>query len=121
MVKITKSFTIDIEKDGQKITIEPDEIEQIKSALEEALREKGRQTTTKPSSSSKLTIREEKRKEIMDHISKKLSAKPQTLSSLLDGISYVPNTLPFIRKMVEDRKDVAKKMIGKRMFYFRKS
>lgn len=122
MVKITRSFTIDIEKDGQKITIRPDEIQEIKSALEAALREKGREirADAKPSS-SKLHIREEKRDEIMNHVGKKLSSKPQTLSSLLDGISYVPNTLPFIRKMVEDRKDIGKKMIGKRMFYFRKS
>lgn len=120
MVKITKSFTIDIEKDGQKITIGPDEIEQIKSALEEAIREKGRQVKAK-SSSSKLTIREEKRDEIMNHVGRRLSSKPQTLSSLLEGISYVPNTLPIIRKMVEDRRDVAKKIMGKRMFYFRKS
>jgi hypothetical protein len=120
MVKITRSFTIDIEKDGQKITVGPDEIEQIKSALEEALREKGRQVKDTKPSSAKLTIREEKREEIMNHVGRKLSSKPQTLSSLLDGIAYVPNTLPFIRKMVEDRKDVAKRIMGKRTFYFRK-
>lgn len=65
-------------------------------------------------------ISEEKKKEIIDHVNKKLSGTPQTLSSLLDGVSYVPNYLPFIRKMVEGQNGVAKKAVGKRTLYFRK-
>ena len=41
MVKITKSYTISIEKDGQVITVDQDEIQMIKGFLEEAIREKG--------------------------------------------------------------------------------
>jgi hypothetical protein len=62
-----------------------------------------------------------KKKEILDHINKQLSAKPRTLSNLLKGVSYVPNHLPHIRKMIEDQKHVSKKAIGKRIFYYRSS
>jgi hypothetical protein len=148
MVKITKSFTIDLEKDGQKITLAPDEIEDIKRTLEDALRQMGREVvqskkgggssggggavrrsalTSRPSSSSSSKqhdvrphISEEKKREILDHVNKKLSAEPQTLSSLLDGVSYVPNYLPFIRKMVEGQEGVGRKAVGKRTLYFRK-
>jgi hypothetical protein len=57
----------------------------------------------------------------MANVDKKLSSTPKTLSALLDGISYVPNYLPAIRKMVEGRKDVAKKIVGKRTLYVGKS
>lgn len=137
MVKITKSFTIDLEKDGQRITIGPDEIQDIKKTLEDALRQMGKEIQAKrgrtiatssaasPSrtlskGTTKPHISEQKKKEILDHVNKKLSSTPQTLSSLLDGVSYVPNYLPFIRKMVEGQDGVAKKTVGKRTLYFRK-
>jgi hypothetical protein len=62
-----------------------------------------------------------KKKEILDHVNKQLSAKPRALSNLLKGVSYVPNHLPHIRKMIEDQKHVSKKAIGKRIFYYRSS
>lgn len=65
-------------------------------------------------------ISEEKKKQVLEHLGKRLSSRPQTLSSLLEGVSYVPNTLPVIRKMLEAQKNVAKKMVGKRTLYFRK-
>jgi hypothetical protein len=132
MVKITKSVTIEIEKDGQRMTLTQSEIEDIKRQLDAAVREKGREVRTsrkpaKAKASKKqqqqqvVHMSDEKRKEIMANVDKKLSSTPKTLSALLDGVSYVPNYLPAIRKMVEGRKDVAKKVVGKRTLYVGKS
>lgn len=120
MVKITKSYTIRIEKDGKAITIDQDEIQMIKSVLEEAIREKGNEVRKAAGNKTNVSMSEEKRKQISEHLGRRLSKKPQTLSSLLAGISYVPNALPAIRKMLEDRNDVAKKAVGKRILYFRR-
>jgi hypothetical protein len=129
MVKITKSVTIEIEKDGQRITLTPNEIEDIKRKLDAAVREKGREvrTSQKPAKAAMskkqrvVHMSEGKRKEIMANVDKKLSNTPKTLSALLDGVSYVPNYLPAIRKMVEGRKDIVKKVVGKRTLYIGKS
>ena len=129
MVKVTKSVVIEIEKDGQRMTLFQSEFDDIKRQLEAAVREKGREvkvnrkpTGTKATSSKKQPVHmsEEKRKGIMSNVDKKLSETPKTLSALLDGVSYVPNYLPAIRKMVEGRRDVVKKIVGKRTLYFRK-
>lgn len=128
MVKITKSVTIEIEKDGQRITLTPNEIEDIKRQLDAAVREKGREVRAgqKPAKAAAgkkqqvVHMSDEKRKEIMANVDKKLSGSPKTLSALLDGVSYVPNYLPAIRKMVEGRKDIAKKVVGKRTLYVEK-
>lgn len=136
MVKITRSVTIEIEKDGKSITITPDELEEIKRQLDAAIKERGREFRAKlQSSQAKLSggnpsavaaapkafhMSDAKKKEIMDHIGKRLSAKPRTLSSLLDGVSYVPNYLPMIRKMVESQGNVTEKQVGKRTLYLRK-
>ena len=125
MVKIKKSVTIEIEKDGQRMTLTPDEVEDIKRQLDAAVREKGREIRTyqkspKVVSSKKqraVHMSEAKRKEIMGNVDKKLSNTPKTLSALLDGVSYVPNYLPAIRKMVEGRKGIVKKVVGKRTLY----
>lgn len=131
MVKITKSVTIEIEKDGKSITITPNELEVIKRQLDAAIRERGREfrakLETKAAKSGNAVapvkafhMSDAKKKEVMDHVSKRLSAKPRTLSGLLDGVSYVPNYLPMIRKMVEGQGNVAKKQVGKRTLYFKK-
>jgi hypothetical protein len=127
MVKVTKSVMIEIEKDGKRITLNQSEFDDIKRQLEAAVREKGRevkvsQKPAKATSSKKQPVHmsEEKRKGIMSNVDKKLSETPKTLSALLDGVSYVPNYLPAIRKMVEGRRDVVKKIVGKRTLYFRK-
>nr|AFK24932.1 hypothetical protein Josef01_10c16_36 [uncultured archaeon] len=152
MVRITKSFSIEIEKDGYKITFTPDEIKELKRQLDAAIREKGKREVEKeeegvstvigqrrsrktkqhqqkskiksksaslPSTAGKVVhMSEDKRKAIMDNVNKKLSSvTPKTLSALLDGVSYVPNYLPAIRKMVESRDDVVKKQVGKRTLY----
>ena len=127
MVKVTKSVMIEIEKDGNRITLNQSEFDDIKRQLEAAVREKGRevkvsQKPAKATSSKKQPVHmsEEKRKGIMSNVDKKLSETPKTLSALLDGVSYVPNYLPAIRKKVEGRRDVVKKIVGKRTLYFRK-
>lgn len=120
MVKITKSYTISIEKDGQVITVDQDEIQMIKGFLEEAIREKGSKVRKVAANKAKVSMSEEKRNQISEHLGRRLSKRPQTLSSLLTGVSYVPNALPAIRKMLEDRKDVTKKAVGKRTLYYRK-
>jgi hypothetical protein len=131
MVKVTKSVVIEIEKDGQRMTLFQSEFDDIKRQLESAVREKGREVkaiSQKPAAKAPsgkkqkqpVHMSEEKRKGIMSNVDKKLSETPKTLSALLDGVSYVPNYLPAIRKMVEGRRDVAKKIVGKRTLYFRK-
>lgn len=141
MVKVTRSVSIEIEKNGQKIILGPDEIDDIKRQLDAAIREKGREfrangiKTVKvkrkagkkqaPSSSGRAAavvyhMSDMKKKEIMDNANKKLSDTPKTLSALLDGVSYVPNYLPVIRKMVESQHNVAKKQVGKRTLYYLK-
>lgn len=164
MVKITKSYSIEIEKDGNRITFSPDEIEEIKRQLDAAIRERGKRamkqkegggratttaaavgrgrssrgakqqqrgirrtkkSATAPSSSlvtrKAVHMSDDKKREIMDNVGKKLSPEtPKTLSALLDGVSYVPNYLPAIRKIVEDRDDVAKIQVGKRTLYLLK-
>ena len=127
MVKVTKSVMIEIEKDGKRITLDQNEFDDIKRQLEAAVREKGKvaKAGTNPAKASSIRkqpvhMSEEKRKRIMSNVDKKLSETPKTLSALLDGVSYVPNYLPAIRKMVEGRRDVAKKAVGKRILYFRK-
>jgi hypothetical protein len=60
-----------------------------------------------------------KKKEILQYINKQLSTKPRTLSNLLIGMPYVPNQLPYIRSMIEQQPNVAKKVVGKRIFYHR--
>jgi hypothetical protein len=134
VVKVTKSVTIEIEKDGKSITITPDELDEIKWQLDAAIRERGRefraklQTGQQPVKNSNgssaaapkaVHMSDAKRKEIMAHVNKRLSATPRTLSALLDGVSYVPNYLPII-EMVEGQNNVARKQVGKRTLYFRK-
>ena len=43
MVKVTKSVMIEIEKDGNRITLNQSEFDDIKRQLEAAVREKGRE------------------------------------------------------------------------------
>ncbi|WP_148699251.1 hypothetical protein [Candidatus Nitrososphaera evergladensis] len=130
MVKVTKSVYIEIEKDGQKITFGPDEIEDIKRQLDAAIREKGREFHAKTKARRKVKalakvatvyhMSDDKKKEIINNVNKKLSGTPKTLSALLDGVSYVPNYLPVIRKMVESQQNVARKQVGKRTLYYLK-
>ncbi|HVX01921.1 MAG TPA: hypothetical protein VHA09_02095 [Nitrososphaera sp.] len=133
MVKVTKSVYIEIEKDGQKITFGPDEIKDIKRQLDAAIREKGRREfqasmkagrkakgVAKVATTTVYHMSDEKKKEIISNVNKKLSDTPKTLSALLDGVSYVPNYLPIIRKMVEGQQNVAKKQVGKRTLYYSK-
>lgn len=133
MVKVTKSVYIEIEKDGQKITFGPDEIEDIKRQLDAAIREKGgRESSTgmkagrkakevaKVATATVYHMSDEKKRNIINNVNKKLSDTPKTLSALLDGVSYVPNYLPVIRKMVEGQQNVAKKQVGKRTLYYLK-
>jgi hypothetical protein len=141
VVKINPSLTVELEKAGQKITINIDEAKQIIKDLTKFVQDggfdkkpagqiriqkkrqrrkkaqKGRSLSTKKI----LHISDKKRNEILQHVNRQLSARPKTLSNLLKGVSYVPNYLPSIRTMVEKQKDVAKKLIGKRTYYFRKT
>ena len=131
MVKVTKSVYIEIEKDGQKITFGPDEIEDVKRQLDAAIREKGRElaspkakrrvkTPAKTAATTVYHMSDEKKREIINNVNKRLSDAPKTLSALLEGVSYVPNYLPVIRKMVEGQQNVAKRQVGKRTLYFLK-
>ncbi|WP_228369279.1 hypothetical protein [Candidatus Nitrososphaera gargensis] len=122
--------------DGQKITINIDEAKQLIKGLGKFVQEdngraknvtlqtstkrrkKGRKSARKSHKRSFSGMSDAKQKSILDHVNKRLSSNPQTLSHLLKGISYVPNHLPMIRKMVENQKHVSKRLIGKRMFYF---
>jgi hypothetical protein len=145
MVRINPSITLELEKGGQRITIDLKEAKEIIRSLSKFVKDNDASlkanTTTRskrtrknarkshqllqkrmPAASQKIShMSDAKKKEILDNVNKQLSAKPRTLSNLLKGVSYVPNHLPHIRKMIEDQKHVSKKAIGKRIFYYRSS
>jgi hypothetical protein len=145
MVRINPSITLELEKGGQRITIDLKEAKEIIRSLSKFVKDNDASlkanTTTRskrtrknarkshqllqkrmPAASQKIShMSDAKKKEILDNVNKQLSAKPRTLSNLLKGVSYVPNHLPHIRKMIEDQKYVSKKVIGKRIFYYRSS
>jgi vacuolar-type H+-ATPase subunit E/Vma4 len=146
MVRINPSITLELEKGGQRITIDLKEAKEIIRSLSKFVKDNDASLKANTSTRSKRTRKNArksrqllqkrmpaaasqkishmsyaKKKEILDHINKQLSAKPRTLSNLLKGVSYVPNHLPHIRKMIEDQKHVSKKAIGKRIFYHRSS
>jgi hypothetical protein len=145
MVRINPSITLELEKGGQRITIDLKEAKEIIRSLSKFVKDNDASlkanTTTRskrtrknarkshqllqkrmPAASQKIShMSDAKKKEILDNVNKQLSAKPRTLSNLLKGVSYVPNHLPHIRKMIEDQKHVSKKAIGKRILYYRSS
>jgi len=139
MVKINPFITIELTKGNEKITIDSEEAKQIIKELAEFVRNdhyvknktsqikirrrEGHKTARKNlklSNKKILYMSDAKRKEILQHINKQITIRPKTLSNLLKGASYVPNHLPHIRRMVESQQRVAKKMRGKRTFYYRK-
>jgi len=130
LVKINPSVTLEL-KSGQKVTIDLEEAGQIIKGLTKFV-EDGEYGTKAPPSRvqkrkghknvepSKIAhMSEAKRITILTHLNNQLSAKPKTISNLLKGISYVPNHLPHIRRMIEGQRNVAKKRMGKRIFYYR--
>lgn len=146
MVKINPSITLELEKGGQRITIDLKEAKEIVRSLSKFVKDNDASLKANTTTRSKRTrknarkshqllqkrmpaaasqkishMSDAKKKEILDHVNKQLSAKPRTLSNLLESVSYVPNHLPHIRKMIEDQKHVSKKAIGKRIFYYRSS
>jgi vacuolar-type H+-ATPase subunit E/Vma4 len=146
MVRINPSITLELEKGEQRITIDLKEAKEIIRSLSKFVKDNDASLKANTTTRSKRTRKNArksyqllqkrmpaaasqkishmsyaKKKEILDHVNKQLSAKPRTLSNLLEGVSYVPNHLPQIRKMIEDQKHVSKKAIGKRIFYYRSS
>jgi hypothetical protein len=132
LVKINPSVTLEL-GDGQKITINLEEAGQLIKGLTKFV-QKGEYAsmTTQQIEIEKRKGRrnfeqtkiphmsEAKRTAILKHLDKQLSTKPKTLSNLLKGITYVPNHLPHIRRMLEGQRGVAKKRMGKRTFYYRR-
>jgi vacuolar-type H+-ATPase subunit E/Vma4 len=146
MVRINPSITLELEKGGQRITIDLKEAKEIVRSLSKFVKDNDASLKANTTTRSKRTrknarkshqllqkrmpaaasqkishMSDAKKKEILDHVNKQLSAKPRALSNLLKGVSYVPNHLPHIRKMIEDQKHVSKKTIGKRISYYRSS
>lgn len=147
MVRINPSITLELEKDGQRIAIDLKEAKEIIRSLSKFVKDNDASLKANTTTRSKRTRKNArkshqllqkrmpaaaasqkishmsyaKKKEILDHVNKQLSAKPRALSNLLKGVSYVPNHLLHIRKMIEDQKHVSKKAIGKRIFYYRSS
>ena len=129
LVKINPSVTLEL-KSGQKITIDLEEAAQVIKGLvrfvqggqygnktpPSMLEKKGRRRNAEQSKIPHMS--EAKRIAILKHVEKRLSVKPKTISNLLKGISYVPNHLPHIRRMIEGQRNVAKKVVGKRTFYY---
>lgn len=103
--------------------IEPPTITEQKVTAPKAKSSMKKQKAHKPQTASgdqQVHISEEKKSQIMSHVHSRMNEIPQTLSFLLEGISYVPNYLPFIRKMIENEPGVSKVMNGKRVLYFKK-
>ena len=132
MVKINPSVTLEL-RGGQKVTIELEEARDVIKGLAKFV-QNGEYSNAKMVTSqlqqrrkrSKIVLKakiphmsDSKRTTILQHIEKRLSAEPRTISKLLKGTSYVPNHLPYIRRMIESQRNVAKKNIGKRTFYYR--
>src|SRR2546422_6121782 len=128
LVKINPSVKLEL-KNGQKVTIDLQEAGQIIKGLTKFV-EDGEYAKVPPPRIQKRKeknveqkgiphMSEAKRTAILKHLNNQLSAKPKTISKLLNGITYVPNYLPHIRKMIEGQRNVAKKRIGKRIFYYR--
>ena len=129
LVKINPSVTLEL-KSGQKVTIDLEEAGQIIKGLTKFVGD-GEYAKVPPPRIQKRKDRknveqkriahmsEAKRTAILKHLNNQLSAKPKTISKLLNGITYVPNYLPHIRKMIEGQRNVTKKRIGKRIFYYR--
>ena len=129
LVKINPSVTLEL-KSGQKVTIDLEEARQIIKGLTKFVEDGEfakvpppriqRRKDRKNVEQTKIAhMSEAKRIAILTHLNNQLSAKPKTISNLLKGISYVPNHLPHIRRMIEGQRNVAKKRIGKRIFYYR--
>lgn len=150
MVKVKQTITLELESSGQKVTVDLQEARDIIKSLSRFVERrsdsnniiessgrtirKGRKANTKTKREGRgfrkaksaqngkaLSMSETKRQEIIDHVNKQLSARPQTLSALLKGVSYVPNYLPAIRKMIETKGNINREIIGKRIYYSRKS
>jgi hypothetical protein len=139
-IRISPSITLKLEKSGQTITVDFEEAKEIVKSLSNFLNQGGSTTTTTTAigrsveeiSAAKREgggkggaikvpyMSENKRKEIIKHISRQLSTKPKTLSTLLKGVSYIPNYLPAIRQMVENQGNIHKEKIGKRTYYSKK-
>jgi hypothetical protein len=142
LVRAKSSITLELDKSGQTITLGVDEAKQVIKNLARLLnktrigigrkKRAGRMVVTKKRRQKRknnkmtkkkgkiLSMSETKRQEIMEHVYRQLSARPKTLSALLKGISYSPNYLPMIRKLVESRGNISHRMIGKRTYYARK-
>ena len=130
LVKINPSVTLEL-KSGQKVTIDLEEAGQIIKGLSRFVEDGEYAMKAPPSRVQKRKGRknveqtkiahmsEAKRITILTHLNNQLSAKPKTISKLLNGITYVPNHLPHIRRMIEGQRNVAKKRMGKRIFYYR--
>jgi hypothetical protein len=129
MVRISPSVTLEL-KSGQTITIDIEEARQISRSLAKFVQDvnshaakarvkKGRGNAMKGAATIP-HMSEAKKNEILKHVNKKVSRRPRTLSSLLKGVSYVPNHLPSIRKIVEAQQNISKEQKGKRTFYYRK-
>ena len=127
MVKINSSITLEL-KSGQKISISLKEGKELIRGLARFVEtngtpragQRGRKDAKAGSGQRRRVpgMSGAKRDEILRHVEKRLSSKPRTLSNLLNGISYMPNHLPMIRRLVESQPHISKKTIGKRTFYF---
>jgi len=130
MVEVSASITLVLES-GQKISISLEEGKELIKSLSKFVEAAGTSGASLRKHKNGKAGRGQKRRlpgiskakegEILRHIEKKLSSKPRTLSNLLTGISYMPNHLPMIRRLVEGQPQISKKMIGKRTFYYSKT
>ena len=134
MVKINPTVTLEL-RDGQRITINVEEAGQIirglrkfvqdseyggaPAAMEAPTRVQKKRGPKTARKANRTYMSEIKKAAILQHIEKQLSKRPRTISNLLKGISYVPNHLPDIRRMIESQRNVSKKKVGKRTLYYR--
>jgi primosomal protein N' len=127
---VTTNYPVIIlEKDGMKMILTLEEAKKVKQDVDSFLAKNGLAQDTfdaskyanSDSHSEPVHMSDGKRKRLKDHIVSRLTEKPQPLTKLLDGASYVPNYLPVIRQMVEEDKSIGKVMKGrKRALYFKK-
>ncbi|HYD92133.1 MAG TPA: hypothetical protein VEA37_11685, partial [Flavobacterium sp.] len=118
MVKVNPSITLEL-KSGQKISISLEEGKELIRGLSKFVEIDEKSGVSRRGSKNSKAGTGQKRRvpgmskakedEILRHVEKKLSSKPRTLSNLLTGISYMPNHLPMIRRLVESQPGISKK------------
>lgn len=85
-----------------------------------ATKKSKRKAATTTATAATTNLSNAKKHEILDHINKKISETPRTLTNLLKGASYSQSQIPVIRELVESQQNIKAKAKGKRTVYLKR-